>query len=187
MFVSLASSPPRSRSSFRSASPRQVEQPRAPIETSGPLWAAACNGSDDWQQAGAAGPHLRQHLSRRHLRHFVDPHHRSGGRHPDRRRDRGRTPISSPTMSSKLGFRLTDIKYLLHQPRAFRPCRRPRQAAADDRRATGCLAGRSARCSNSGMPATGRSAVGRAQAVPAGARRPRRARTARRSGSATSC
>jgi metallo-beta-lactamase class B len=28
--------------------PRIVEQPRAPIETSGPLWVAQCAGSDDW-------------------------------------------------------------------------------------------------------------------------------------------
>ena len=27
--------------------PRIIEQPRAPIETAGPLWALACENSDD--------------------------------------------------------------------------------------------------------------------------------------------
>lgn len=30
--------------------PRQVVQPRAPIETAGPGWARACEGSDDWDK-----------------------------------------------------------------------------------------------------------------------------------------
>jgi metallo-beta-lactamase class B len=30
--------------------PRQIERPRAPIETAGPQWAAACGDSDDWDQ-----------------------------------------------------------------------------------------------------------------------------------------
>ncbi len=30
--------------------PRQIVQPRAPIETAGPQWARACNGSDDWDK-----------------------------------------------------------------------------------------------------------------------------------------
>src|SRR4029079_9041920 len=30
--------------------PRQVEQPRAPIEESGPLWAYTCKDSDDWEK-----------------------------------------------------------------------------------------------------------------------------------------
>ncbi|MEO6225075.1 MAG: subclass B3 metallo-beta-lactamase [Sphingomicrobium sp.] len=39
-------------------SPRRIEQPRAPIETSGPLWAAQCDGSDDWTKAA---PPVRIH------------------------------------------------------------------------------------------------------------------------------
>jgi len=38
--------------------PRQIEQPRAPIATSGPQWAARCNGSDDWNKAA---PPVRIH------------------------------------------------------------------------------------------------------------------------------
>ena len=51
MFVSLAILAGRAadRGSARQAA-RQVEQPRAPIEQAGPLWAAACNGSDDWHK-----------------------------------------------------------------------------------------------------------------------------------------
>ena len=30
--------------------PKIIEQPRAPIETSGPLWAGACDGSTDWDK-----------------------------------------------------------------------------------------------------------------------------------------
>jgi metallo-beta-lactamase class B len=38
--------------------PRQIEQPRAPIATSGPRWAAQCKGSDDWNKAA---PPVRIH------------------------------------------------------------------------------------------------------------------------------
>jgi metallo-beta-lactamase class B len=38
--------------------PRQIEKPRAPIETSGPLWAAQCDGSDDWTKSA---PPVRIH------------------------------------------------------------------------------------------------------------------------------
>lgn len=38
--------------------PRQIERPRAPIETSGPQWAAQCKGSDDWNKAA---PPVRIH------------------------------------------------------------------------------------------------------------------------------
>lgn len=30
--------------------PRVIEQPRAPIESAGPRWAVACDGSDDWNK-----------------------------------------------------------------------------------------------------------------------------------------
>ena len=38
--------------------PRIVEQPRAPIEKSGPLWASQCKDFDDWDKAG---PPVRIH------------------------------------------------------------------------------------------------------------------------------
>lgn len=40
--------------------PRHVEQPRAPIETAGPLWADACGGSDDWDKPA---PPVRIHAN----------------------------------------------------------------------------------------------------------------------------
>ena len=38
--------------------PRQIEQPRAPIEKSGPRWAAACTDDDNWDKPG---PPVRIH------------------------------------------------------------------------------------------------------------------------------
>jgi metallo-beta-lactamase class B len=40
--------------------PRQVEQPRAPIQSAGPAWAAACKGSDDWNRPA---PPVRIHAN----------------------------------------------------------------------------------------------------------------------------
>ena len=42
------------------AKPRVIEQPRAPIETSGPLWASACEGSADRSRAA---PPVRIHAN----------------------------------------------------------------------------------------------------------------------------
>ena len=40
--------------------PRQIEQPRAPIETAGPAFAAACKDSDDWNKSA---PPVRIHAN----------------------------------------------------------------------------------------------------------------------------
>ena len=40
--------------------PRVIEQPRAPIETAGPRWALACDGSDDWNKPA---PPVRIHAN----------------------------------------------------------------------------------------------------------------------------
>ena len=40
--------------------PRVIEQPRAPIETSGPLWVSECAGSDDWNKPA---PPVRIHAN----------------------------------------------------------------------------------------------------------------------------
>jgi len=40
--------------------PRVIEQPRAPIDTAGPLWVARCNGSDDWTKPA---PPVRIHAN----------------------------------------------------------------------------------------------------------------------------
>ncbi len=39
---------------------KQIEQPRAPIGTAGPLWAAKCNGSHDWTKSA---PPVRIHAN----------------------------------------------------------------------------------------------------------------------------
>jgi metallo-beta-lactamase class B len=40
--------------------PKVIEQPRAPIETAGPLWVSRCNGSDDWTKPA---PPVRIHAN----------------------------------------------------------------------------------------------------------------------------
>ena len=60
-----------SRSPSRSASRRARSSSRARRSRApGPQWAAACERLGRLGQARAAGPHPRQHLSGRHLRHF---------------------------------------------------------------------------------------------------------------------
>jgi metallo-beta-lactamase class B len=93
--------------------PRQIERPRAPIEQSGPQWAAACGDSTEWDQAA---PPVRIHAntylvgtcgissilitgSDGHV--LID-----GGT------ERGAELIAANIR--RLGFKLTDVKYLLH-------------------------------------------------------------------------
>ena len=40
--------------------PKVIEQPRAPIQTAGPLWVARCNGSDEWAKPA---PPVRIHAN----------------------------------------------------------------------------------------------------------------------------
>ncbi len=93
--------------------PRQAERPVAPIETAGPAFAAACDGNDDWDRPA---PPVRIHAdtylvgtcgisailvtgSDGHI--LID----------------GGTEAGAELVAQnirRLGFRLTDIKYLLH-------------------------------------------------------------------------
>ena len=50
MFVSLAFLAAAQQIVIPLDHPKVIEQPRAPIESAGPLWAAACDGSDDWNK-----------------------------------------------------------------------------------------------------------------------------------------
>jgi len=93
--------------------PRHVEQPIAPIETNGPLWAQTCAGSDDWNKpAPPVRIHANTYLvgtcgissilitgSQGHI--LID-----GGT------EQGADIIANNIRA--LGFRLQDIKYLLH-------------------------------------------------------------------------
>ena len=116
-------------------------------------------------QARAAGADPRQHLSRRHLRHFAPSCHRQRRPCADRRRDRERRrPDRRQYPRARLPARGRQIPP--PQPRASRPCRRDRAAAATDRRDAGRLGARGAQCSNSGTAQRRRPAGRNAQAVP---------------------
>ena len=98
--------------------PRHVEQPIAPIETNGPLWAQTCAGSDDWNKpAPPVRIHANTYLvgtcgissilitgSQGHI--LID-----GGT------EQGADIIANNIRA--LGFRLQDIKYLLHSHEHF--------------------------------------------------------------------
>ncbi|MGH6705381.1 MAG: subclass B3 metallo-beta-lactamase [Sphingomicrobium sp.] len=93
--------------------PRQIERPKAPIEESGPQWAKACGDSTDWDQpAPPVRIHANTYLvgtcgisailvtgSKGHV--LID-----GGT------EKGAEVIAANIRA--LGFRLPDIKYLLH-------------------------------------------------------------------------
>ena len=93
--------------------PRQIERPRAPIETAGPAWAAACGDSTDWDQpAPPVRIHANSYLvgtcgisailitgSDGHI--LID-----GGT------ERGADVVAANIRA--LGFKLGDVKYLLH-------------------------------------------------------------------------
>ena len=93
--------------------PRQIDKPRAPIETSGPLWASQCAGSDDWEKPA---PPVRIHGNTYLVGTcgiasilITDP---AGDILID-----GGTEADADLIADnvrKLGFRVTDIKYLLN-------------------------------------------------------------------------
>ena len=98
--------------------PRQVERPRAPIEQSGPAWAAACKDSDDWDRpAPPVRIHGNTYLvgtcgisallvtgSDGHI--LID-----GGT------EKGAEVIAANIR--RLGFNLAEVKYLLHSHEHF--------------------------------------------------------------------
>ena len=92
--------------------PRQIEQPRSPIESAGPAWAAACDGSDDWQKPA---PPVRIHGNT----YLVGTCGISSILITDPAGDvliDGGTEADADLIADnvrKLGFRITDIKYLL--------------------------------------------------------------------------
>ena len=93
--------------------PRQIERPRAPIATAGPAWAAACGDSTDWDQPA---PPVRIHANTylvgtcgisAILVTGTDGHVLIDGG-----TERGADLIA--TNIRALGFKLGDVKYLLH-------------------------------------------------------------------------
>ena len=93
--------------------PRQIERPRAPIEEAGPQWAAACGDSTDWDQPA---PPVRIHANT----YLVGTCGISAilvsgsGGHVliDGGTEKGADVIAANIRA--LGFRLTDVKFLLH-------------------------------------------------------------------------
>jgi metallo-beta-lactamase class B len=92
--------------------PRVIEQPRAPIEKSGPLWASQCRDSDDWDKAG---PPVRIHGNTYYVgtcgisailitgsdgHILIDGGTEAGAEIVERN-------------ISRLGFRLADVRYIL--------------------------------------------------------------------------
>ena len=98
--------------------PKVIEQPRAPIETAGPLWAAACDGSDDWNKPA---PPVRIHGNTYLVGTcgissilITDP---AGDVLIDGGPETAADLIADNVR--RLGFRLTDIKYLLNSHEHF--------------------------------------------------------------------
>ena len=98
--------------------PRNVEQPRAPIESAGPMWAAACDGSDDWTKPA---PPVRIHGNT----YLVGTCGISSILITDPAGDilidggpEGAAPIIADNVR-RLGFNLRDIKYILNSHEHF--------------------------------------------------------------------
>lgn len=93
--------------------PQQIEQPRAPIETAGPLFASKCKDSDDYDKPA---PPVRIFGNT----YFVGTCGISSILITDRAGDiliDGGTDEDADLIADnirRLGFRLTDVKYLLH-------------------------------------------------------------------------
>ena len=100
------------------APPRQIEQPKAPIETSGPLWASQCKDWDDWNKPA---PPVRIHANT----YLVGTCGISSilivGDEGDILIDGG-TEQDAPLIAAnirRLGFRVTDIKFILSSHEHF--------------------------------------------------------------------
>jgi len=98
--------------------PKVIEQPRAPIESAGPLWAAACEGSDDWTKPA---PPVRIHGNTYLVGTcgissilITDP---AGDVLIDGGPEAAADIIADNVR--RLGFRVTDIEYLLNSHEHF--------------------------------------------------------------------
>jgi metallo-beta-lactamase class B len=93
--------------------PRQVEQPRAPIEQAGPQWAAACGTSTEWDKPA---PPVRIHGNTYYVGTCgiaaILVTGEDGHVLIDSGTEQGADLVADNIRA--LGFRLGDIKYLLH-------------------------------------------------------------------------
>jgi len=98
--------------------PRIIEQPRAPIETAGPLWVSQCNGSDEWNKPA---PPVRVHGNT----YLVGTCGISSilivGSDGDVLIDGGTEEDADLIANNirQLGFRVQDIKFILHSHEHF--------------------------------------------------------------------
>ena len=166
--------------------PRIIEQPRAPIERAGPLWASpartSTTGTSRRRRCGSTATLIMSAPAGSRAILITG----SDGPYPDRRRRPRRAPssIAGQHRAARLQACATSA-IILAQPRAFRPCRRHRRAAAADRRAAASPRRAPRRCFAPARAGRGRSAGRHAQALSdrhaSTASSRRRARPARRS------
>jgi metallo-beta-lactamase class B len=92
--------------------PRVIEQPKAPIERSGPLWASQCKDFDDWDKAG---PPVRIHANTYYVGTCGISAILIVGSEGDILIDGG-TEQGAKVIAdniAKLGFSLRDVRYIL--------------------------------------------------------------------------
>ena len=93
--------------------PRIIEQPRAPIETAGPRWAAACDGSDDWTKPA---PPVRVHANTYMVGTCGISSILIVGDQGDILIDGGPEEAADLIAANirRLGYRVEDIRFMLH-------------------------------------------------------------------------
>jgi metallo-beta-lactamase class B len=98
--------------------PRIIEPPRAPIETAGPRWVAACNGSDDWTKPA---PPVRVHANTYMVGTCGISSILIVGDEGDILIDGGPEDAADLIAANirALGYRVEDVKYLLNSHEHF--------------------------------------------------------------------
>ena len=100
------------------SAPRQIERPRALIETAGPRWAKACGNSTDWDQpAPPVRIHANSYLVGTCGISAILVTGSDGHVLIDAGTEKGAEVIAANIRA--LGFRLKDVKYLLHSHEHF--------------------------------------------------------------------
>ena len=98
--------------------PRIIAQPRAPIESSGPRWAAACDGSDDWTKPA---PPVRIHANTYDVGTCGITSILIVGDQGDILIDGGPEEAAELIADNirRLGYRVEDIRFILHSHEHF--------------------------------------------------------------------
>jgi metallo-beta-lactamase class B len=98
--------------------PRIIAQPRAPIETAGPRWAAACDGSDEWTRPA---PPVRIHANTYEVGTCGISSILIVGDQGDVLIDGGPEEAADLIAENirRLGYRIEDIRFILHSHEHF--------------------------------------------------------------------